>query len=257
MIDETHNDKAIIDYSNKKDGYVMVKFTASTTKRLKVIVVGPKTQYQYNLTPEKWTALPFSEGNGKYQIRIYENVKDNRYTNVLSATVEVKLKDEFAPFLRSNQYVDYEAAPKAVNKAWELCGSMDDPLKKVEAIYNFVIKTLTYDTKKAETVQSGYLPDLDSVLANKKGICFDYASLMTGMLRCTGVPCKLVIGYAGTQYHAWISVWTGKAGWVGVIQFDGVSWKRMDPTFASSSNQSDDIMKYIGDGSNYTEKYIY
>ena len=25
----------------------------------------------------------------------------------------------------------------------------------------------------------------------KKGICFDYAALMTGMLRSQGIPCKL------------------------------------------------------------------
>jgi hypothetical protein len=31
----------------------------------------------------------------------------------------------------------------------------------------------------------------------------------------------------------------------------------MDPTFASSGNQSESIMKYIGDGSNYTVKYLY
>ena len=30
------NSKAVIDYSNTKDGYVMVKYTAATTKKLKV-----------------------------------------------------------------------------------------------------------------------------------------------------------------------------------------------------------------------------
>ena len=36
-------DKAIIDYSNIQDGYVMVKYTASTTQRLKAQVKGPTT----------------------------------------------------------------------------------------------------------------------------------------------------------------------------------------------------------------------
>ena len=43
----------------------------------------------------------------------------------------------------------------------------------------------------------------------------------------------------------------------GVIYFDGASWQRMDPTFASSGKQSADIMAYIGDGTNYTTKYLY
>ena len=94
--------------------------------------------------------------------------------------------------------------------------------------------------------------------SNGKGICFDYAALMTGMLRSQSVPCKLVVGYAGDVYHAWISVYSEKDGWIdNAIWFDGSTWKRMDPTFASSNNRSDRIMEYIGDGENYTVKYLY
>ena len=71
----------------------------------------------------------------------------------------------------------------------------------MEIIYNYVVNNFTYDKQQAATVKSGYLPVLDNVLAAKKGICFDYAGLMTGMLRSLGVPCKLVVGYAGTAYH--------------------------------------------------------
>ena len=124
--------------------------------------------------------------------------------------------------------------------------------------YNYVVKNISYDSKKASSVTSGYLPVLDNVLKEKKGICFDYASLMTGMLRSQGVPCKMIFGYAGSAYHAWISVWTESSGWVdGAIFFNGTSWQRMDPTFASSGNQSSSIMSYIGNGKNYTAKYLY
>ena len=115
----------------------------------------------------------------------------------------------------------------------------------------------------AATVKSGYLPVLDNVLAAQKGICFDYAAVMAGMLRSLEVPCKLVTGYVPlgngqTGYHAWISVWSGENGWVeGAIYFDGTTWQRMDPTFASSANRSESIMQYIGDGSNYSVKYVY
>ena len=57
-----------------------------------------------------------------------------------------------------------------------------------------MVNNITYDTELAETVKSGYLPVLDKVLESKKGICFDYAALMTGMLRSQSVPCKLVVG---------------------------------------------------------------
>jgi transglutaminase-like putative cysteine protease len=154
--------------------------------------------------------------------------------------------------------VDYSSAPKTVAKAAELTAGKTDPLEKVQAVYEYVVKNITYDKKLAASVQSGYLPVLDSVLAKKTGICFDYASLMTGMLRSQGVPCKLVVGYAGTAYHSWISVWSDETGWIdAAIYFDGTAWHRMDPTFASSGKQSESIMKYIGDGSNYTVKYLY
>jgi len=258
------NDKASIDYSNTKDGYIMVNFTASTSKRLKVRVQGPsaastKINYDYNITPGMWTTIPLSDGNGEYKITVYEHTgKGNTYATVLSLTTSVKLADEFAPFLRPNQYVDYTNATKTIAKAQELAGGESEPLKKVEKIYDFVVKNLTYDKERAASVKSGYLPVLDSVLAEKKGICFDYAALMTGMLRSQGIPCKLVVGYAGEAYHAWISVWSEGTGWIdGAIYFDGSVWQRMDPTFASSGKGSDTIMKFIGDGSNYTEQKLY
>lgn len=251
------NGEAIIDYSNTDQGYVMVKYTANTTKKLKAQVKGPKTTYTFTLKAGEWAAFPLADENGKYKITVYKNASGSKYATVLSLSVDVKLDNEFAPFLHSNQYVDFDSAPKTVAKAEELCENLSD-FEKIEAIYNFTVKTLSYDTKLAKSVKSGYLPILDEVLEKESGICFDYAALMAGMLRSQGVPCKLVVGYAGSAYHAWISVWTEKDGWIdGVIFFDGESWQRMDPTFASSGNSSKAILKYIGNGKNYTAKYIY
>lgn len=251
-------EKGTIDYSNTEDGYVMVKYLKKSSKKIKAQLKGPKTTYTFNVTPKKWETFPLTDGDGQYQLVLMENVKDNKYAIVVSAAFEVELKDEFAPFLRSNQYVNYADAPETVKKAAALTKKVKKPLKKVEKIYNYVVKNYTYDKKKAQTVQSGYVPNLDKVLKNKKGICFDYAATMAGMLRSQGVPCKLVVGYAGETYHAWISVYVEGEGWVeGVVYFDGTTWQRMDPTFASSSKQSKAIMKYIGNGKNYTAKYFY
>ena len=253
------NEVAIIDYSNVVDGYVMVKYTATSTVRLRAQVIGPSgTTYTYDIRPGQWAVFPLSDGNGTYRVRILENVVDNRYASVISVSTEVTLKDGFTPFLRPNQYVNYENATKTVETAAELCRGKTKLLDKVEVIYKYVIKTLSYDYDKAATVQSGYLPDLDAVLAAKKGICFDYAALMTAMLRSQGIPCKLVVGYAGTAYHAWISVWSEETGWVdGVVYFDGTTWQRMDPTFMSTSGGSQSTVNFIKNDANYTTKYLY
>ncbi len=252
------NEKAQIDYSNTADGYIMVLYTADSEKKLKTQIVGPETTYTYNLEKGEWAVFPLTDGEGGYQFKVFENVKGSQYSLVIAEEADVVLSDEFAPFLRPNQYVDYGSSSKAVELAWELTKDIEQPLEKVTAVYDYVVRNLAYDYDKASSVTSGYVPVLDTVLEEKKGICFDYAALMTGMLRSQGIPCKMVFGYAGTIYHAWISVWTEDTGWVdGVIFFDGTTWQRLDPTFAASALEDESILDYIGDGSNYKEKYLY
>ena len=147
----------------------------------------------------------------------------------------------------------------AIAKAEELASAMTGELAKLSAIYSFVVKNFTYDYDLAKTVQSGYLPDVDAVLAKQKGICFDYAAVMCSMLRAEGIPTKLEMGYTSTgEYHAWISTHISEAGWINnVISFDGVSWKLMDPTFASVGKESQSVMEYINNPDNYSMKYCY
>lgn len=254
------NAKAKVDASNVKDGYVMVAYNGKSNARLKARVTGPSgIVYTYDLNKDgKYETFPLSDGNGKYTVGVYENVSGNKYALAYSTPVTVMLTDSFAPYLRPNQYVNYTPDSQAVKKAAELTAGKKDSLSKITAIYEYVVKNMTYDKQKAQTVQSGYLPDVDKVLAAKKGICFDYAALMTAMLRSQGIPTKLVVGYTGKVYHAWINTFIPEKGWVeGVIFFDGTNWKLMDPTFASSAKQSKQIMEYIGNGSNYSAKYLY
>lgn len=249
--------EAVIDYSHAPQGYVMVQYTAVTDVRLKVLVQGPETTYAYNLPQQEWTVFPLSDGDGEYAVGVYSNVTGNKYATVMSVSFPVELEDEFAPFLRPNQYVDYTVAPETVALGAELTLGLEHPLEKVAVIYDHVVHHFEYDYEKAKTVKSGYLPELDQVLAEQSGICFDYAALMTAMLRSQQVPCKLVVGYAGDIYHAWISVWTEEDGWIdGAIFFDGHIWHRMDPTFASSGAGDEKIMDFIQNGE-YRAKYLY
>ena len=80
---------------------------------------------------------------------------------------------------------------------------------------------------------------------------------MTALLRTQNIPTKLVVGYSGTAYHAWISVYLEETGWIdNVIQFDGENWSLIDPTLAASNDRKS-VGQYIGDGSNYLAKYFY
>lgn len=251
------NESGIIDYSNTSDGYVMVCFTRQTDKELRALVSGPENVYTYVIRQGEWNVFPLSDGDGEYTATLYESVSEGKYAAALSAAFDVSIPKDTDAFLRPNQYVDYSDAPVSVATAEVLCGEAEDTLGKVEAVYEYVVKSFKYDYEKARTVQSGYLPVLDVILAEKKGICFDYASLMTGMLRSQGVPCKLVTGYAGDVFHAWINVWVDSEGWVDkVIYFDGKTWQMMDPTFASNTS-SRSVNKLIEEGETYQAMYFY
>ena len=254
------NKAAQLDASNIADGYVMIRYLDTGTSRLKVLITGPSgITYNYNLTTSgDFEVFPFSDGSGSYKIGVYQNVSGTSYSTLYSTNVSVTLTDEFAPFLLPNQYVNYTSDTIVVKEAARLIEGETELTGKLGKLYDWVVQNYTYDYNLASTVKSGYLPDLDAVYAKKSGICFDYAATLTAMLRSQGIPTKLVVGYAGTAYHAWINVYSESEGWINAaIYFDGNVWKRLDPTFASSAGNSASILKYIGDGANYSESYLY
>jgi len=259
-VDVEENGQAIIDYSNMQDGYIMVKYIEPTDLKIKLLITVPDgVQYTYSLYPGMdFEAFPLSGGNGEYSIGVFRQVEDTRYAMELSTTIYVTLVDEFAPFLHPNQYVNFNQNTEAVRKAAQLTAGIGDLLERVAAIYHFVINNVVYDVELAQTVESGYLRDVDRTLSTGKGICFDYAALMSAMLRSQGILTKLVIGYTGDQYHAWISVFSEEYGWLDdIIFFDGETWSLVDPTFAAGGMSSNSLSQFIGDGTNYTEKFLH
>lgn len=249
-----------IDASNGSRGYIMVKCENGSEAKKKVIIEGPSAvKYTYDLNTEgRYETFILSDGEGQYSVSVYENMEGSKYSTLFSQKIHITLVNPFIPFLGPNQYVDYTMESQVVKLAEDLTAGMDHDLEKVQTVYDYVVKNITYDKRKAQTVQSGYLPNIDEILQKKKGICFDYAAVMTAMLRSQHIPTKLVTGFTGSTYHAWISTYTEETGWIeGVIFFDGTTWKLMDPTFASSNVSGDSTGKYVGNNSEYIEKYIY
>ena len=190
---------------------------------------------------------------------MFENLQGTEYALLFRGEFDVRLNDPFRPFLYPNQFVRFSADDKAIAATQEIAAAADDDLGAVELIYSYVTSRLSYDYDKAGAVlaggMSGYLPDIDEAFETKKGICFDYAALMTAMLRAQGIPSQLVIGYAGEVYHAWINVYIENVGWIGrAIYFDGTDWTLMDPTFASTSGSA---KTFTGDGTDYHKLFVY
>ncbi len=253
------NELALIDYSNTNNGYIMAKYTG-TNRKVKIQITGPSQEtYTYNMNLDgQYDVLPLSDGSGDYFVRICENIGGTSYSVALTLNFSASIDDEFAVFLRPNKYVNFTPESHVVAKAGELTRGVTDILEKVGLVYDYVVDNFTYDYDLAATVQSGYIPDVDAVLASEKGICFDYAAVITSMLRGLGIPTKLIVGNAGSAYHAWINVYSEEDGWINAsIYFDGNEWKRMDPTFDSNGKSSAEILSYIGNGANYSVKFSY
>lgn len=252
------NDFASIDASNTSQGYVMVKYNGANEKVKLQITCPDQSCYTYLISDRgAYDTFPLTAGNGSYTLQVLENVAGDTYTVSLAQSINVSIEDEFLPFLYPNQYVNFHADSQAVSKGSDLAKDTYSDLDVVQNIYNYVIKNISYDTEKAQSVSYGYVPDVDDTLSSKKGICFDYAALMTSMLRSQNIPTKLEVGYSGDAYHAWISTYIDDKGWVDdIIQFDGDTWQIMDPTLAAT-NDSAAVKKYVGDGSHYVVKYTY
>lgn len=252
------NDTISIDASHTDDGYIMVRYSGGADK-IQVQIHNPDggEPYQYPLPIGSYQTLPLTGGDGSYQVDVLEHVSDDMYSMGLSQQIDVVLSDEFRPYLFPNQYVNYTPDSAAVSLGIDLSDDSEDDLDYVTNVYEYVTDNISYDNEKAANISVNYIPDVDATLESKSGICFDYASVMSAMLRSQSVPTKLEVGYSGTAYHAWISVYLAETGWVDdIIEFNGQNWSLMDPTLAAN-NDDDAVKEYVGDGSNYTTKYTY
>jgi transglutaminase-like putative cysteine protease len=253
------NEYAVLDASHTDQGYVMVKYLGQCQNvRVQVIGPGESETYTYYLeTDSSWQVFPLTCGDGSYTVRLLENVEDDSYAIALTQDLDVNIQDEFLPFLYPNRYVNFTATSAAVLLGETIAQGASTDLDVITRIYHYVIENISYDTAKAENIQYGYIPDVDKTLESGSGICFDYAALMTAMLRSQGIPTKLETGYSGEASHAWLSAYVDDIGWIdNIIEFDGSGWHLLDPTLAAN-NTASAVSQYIGDGSHYTLKYTY
>ena len=84
-----------------------------------------------------------------------------------------------------------------------------------------------YDEFRYDTGFSDLTTPLATVLAERRGVCQDFAHVSVAALRSVGLPARYVSGYIETEplegeaklvgvgaSHAWCSAWTGASGWV-------------------------------------------
>lgn len=256
-------ENAVVDYSNISQGYISARYSgASARAKLRIICGDVVNDHDLNVDGA-FEYYPLTEGSGDYNIQLYEQLEGKMYSEVINITVTATIADDVVPYTYPNRYVMYEQGSDCVYKAAEVCAGVDDTIEKIAAIFGYITTNITYDYDLADKVSNGsigvYVPDPDSVLARKKGICFDYASLFAAMLRSQGIPSRLVIGYAKENiYHAWNEVYTTETGWIStelLLKLKG--YNIVDSTFYANTPDKPRIAAYIMDSGNYAAIYRY
>lgn len=207
---------AAIDKSQTSKGVLVVSLTDFSGKTIKAQVAKGSEKYTYTLT-RSVSNLPLQMGTGEYKISVLENIAGDKYIPLVTDTVSIASLDEKEVFKASIPIIEYSASTKAVPAFKKLTDEQTAELDKINAVYNNIINNYSYDFDKAASIKTDYVPVIDDVYEAKKGVCYDYASLMSGVLRSLGIPTKLVMGYRSEVdgYHAWNVILIGDA-WIHV-----------------------------------------
>lgn len=222
----------LFDYSNMKDGYVSI-YSPELSVNQKVQVLVEDATYTYDLIPLEYVVVPLQHGSNTYTLRSLKNTSDNAYTITNSIVLDVVMENEVSAFLYPNQIINYTQDTDAIRKSFELTQNAKSDLRRVFEIYTFITSTIDYDYEKAEKAKTTFLlPVIDETLESQKGICFDYAALMSAMLRAQHIPTRLITGMTDLGYHAWVEVYLSDLGWINPeLYFSYQDWTFVDPTF--------------------------
>ena len=197
----------VVDKSQLESGIVSINYDTEKDVRFKVMVNKGTLNYFYDL--KEGSIVPLQMGNGDYEVSILENIKGNKYRIVKKERITTNLADENSVYLQSMQLIFWNEDMDIIKKAKELTVNAKDDNEKLKAVYDYVTKNMKYDYQKFSKLSNDYIPSIEEVSKDGKGICYDYAVMTAAMLRSLGVPTKLVMGYkAGiTEYHAWNQVY--------------------------------------------------
>lgn len=254
---ESEDSVVWLDISEADSGYVAAYCASS--KQARLVISSGDEKYPYVLSPNGETEyFPLTMGNGQYTIKIYEHVEGSSYKEIVSCETMVVLENDFAPYLLPNVLVEYDSDDAVVQLAYQLAEHTSTDLEIVQQTYYWVANNISYDNDKAAAsigVTFDIMPDIEQILAERKGICIDYAVLTAALLRINGIPCKVEIGMVqspegGWISHAWNSIWIAEEGKISTnLTAKPNSWNHIDVTFVSTGGHT--AYKVITDDSNY------
>ncbi|HEY0394393.1 MAG TPA: transglutaminase family protein [Candidatus Elarobacter sp.] len=124
-------------------------------------------------------------------------------------------------FLHESRYVRFGPQLDALAEQVGTPGSDDDAVEWFRGASKAIHDAFTYETGST-TVQA----TVEESLAQRRGVCQDYAHVLIALCRRAGLPARYVSGYIHTgasgdtlgaeASHAWAEAYLGPHGWVGI-----------------------------------------
>jgi len=212
------------------DGKVLIAGNTSKSK-IKVIVSKDNISTWYdiklidgNYIEEIWLI----DGKGEYRISVVVHEYDRVYS--YGPTVEVNNVSEVNKFLVPTKHVESNNE-EIIELAKNITLNSTTAREKAFAIYDWVSKNIEYDYEK-------YLKQLNNnfdneygalnTLKTKKGVCYDYSTLVAALGRAVGLQVKVIKGNFVNSYrnelHAWNEIFIPEEN----------RWINVDATFGFS-----------------------
>ncbi len=186
------------------------------------------TELVFTLKGPKTLRVPYRQVMLSNDGAIYvKNKKDKR----LRYIVQSSLEPDRTPPEPSVHLQLPEQLQKLRRLANEITRNAVGPKEKSEKILQYLKANYKYSLR-IQSPPSGQDPVEHFLFQQKKGYCEHFAAAMVLLLRASGVPARLVTGYAGGQFnrygryfivrqkdaHTWVEAWTGQY------------WQEFDPT---------------------------
>lgn len=204
---------------------------------VRVINTDNKTEQFYKFVSTVRPSLSITAGSGNYCVQFLIRLVGNKF--LVKESVDFCYDENcvgLKPYVEETLMVPM--SDKITDLAQNVTKYGKTKLGKVRLVEWYLAENMYYDYVKAYNVKAGYKSNPNTILDDGCGICVDYATLMTSMLRSIDIPTRMVWGYINGVYHAWVEV-----------AIDG-SWLRFDPTLADTKsgyrmNFDSNLIEYI------------
>jgi transglutaminase-like putative cysteine protease len=219
-------------YTTQVEGHIRI--SGSTTKsKIKLLVIGvdKQTWYELKVINGEFTEEVWFDSQGEYTISVMVNEYDRKYSEGPGFTVNnTEELDKYlipAKHIESNEEI-------IIDTALEITKNCSSDSEKVRAIYEWVVDNIEYDYEKLSNHNKGQYDNRYgalNTLNTRKGVCYDYSTLVAALSRSLGIKAKVVEGNLNSGrlkgFHAWNEIFISDRG----------CWINMDTTLGSTTGE--------------------